>query len=111
MGKPVKCLVEILCIEDNFVSFDFGEFAFVLMKEGEGNQLYICADHNYNDHFVSFCEDIDWSICSQDSVAIPLEHFKEARALVSASRQKSVVGWSRRFFKEVFPGYFSLFVK
>ncbi len=79
MANITKCFVEIFFIHDDFITFDFGNFAIVVVyySENNTNQFYFYFKDNYRKQFM-----VDWAPKIGrvvNSIRINFREFKEIK--------------------------------
>ena len=104
------CYVEVNCVEQNFVSFDFGSFAFIVWWDESDKVIWsMCSGPSYEEDFIWFLEDVDSAVCSNEFIKISHKDFQEAVA-INVNCQTISLRRLRRFIKKVFPDHVNLVV-
>ncbi len=113
MKKFPRHQVKIVSVEDEFVIFDFGKFAFIVLIAEDGqSQSYAYPEKHYGCCFKRFCKmHIDETICCKDFPVIIGHDYQRARKIAAKSENCVVTGRIHKFVKEIFPDYFHLFVR
>lgn len=109
--EKVKCIVQVLCIQEDFLAIDFGSFAMMIVYDGYLKKAKTLVGCDYNQYFFNFCQEIDCSLCLEEYIGIDPNVFYFAQDIAFKSQFNRTDEQTKQFLKDNFKDYYNFLKK